>query len=78
MQITPMQVRGARAMLGWSLLDLARASGVSVSTVKRIETLGAVMPSGSVHSTVTQTLEQAGATFLVDDGDGAGVRLRRE
>jgi hypothetical protein len=35
--MSPAQVRGARGMLDWSMLDLAAAAQVSVSTIKRIE-----------------------------------------
>jgi transcriptional regulator with XRE-family HTH domain len=31
------QVRAARGILKWSVADLAKASGVSVSTIKRLE-----------------------------------------
>ncbi|ODN72614.1 Sensor protein FixL [Methylobrevis pamukkalensis] len=36
--LTPGQLRAARAALGWSIADLAAASGVSVSTIRRMET----------------------------------------
>lgn len=34
------QIRAARAYLGWTALDLAAASGVSFSTVRRVELPG--------------------------------------
>ncbi len=36
-EITAAQVRAARAMVKWTQQDLARASGVSLPTIKRME-----------------------------------------
>ena len=70
--VTPVQIRGARAMLGWSLVDLAKAARVSVATLKRVED-GAEHPSLGV---IRDTLETEGVSFLQDDGSGPGMRLR--
>ena len=37
MLITPAQVRAGRALLDWTLKDLAQASGVSEKTIQHIE-----------------------------------------
>jgi len=37
MGITPQSCRAARALLGWSMRDLARRSGVSLGAVNRLE-----------------------------------------
>lgn len=74
---TPAQIRGARGMLDWSMLDLARAAGVSVSTVKRFEGGGAQPVSRDTVATMQRALEAAGVHFLDDDGDGPGLRLQR-
>ena len=71
--ITSAQIRGARAMLGWSMVKLAQAARVSVSTVKRIEDGEA----GNASLNLLQdALETEGVRFLPDDGNGPGVRLR--
>jgi len=36
------QVRAARAILKWSVADLAAESGVSVSTIKRLESVDGI------------------------------------
>jgi ribosome-binding protein aMBF1 (putative translation factor) len=72
--ITPAQIRGARGMLDWSLMDLARAAGVSVSTVKRIDDTRMVVSPDKV-SMVQGALEAAGVEFFGDDEHGRGVRL---
>ena len=71
--ITPAQIRGARGMLSWSLMDLARAAGVSVSTVKRIDDARTVVSPAAV-SMVQAALEAAGLEFCGDDEHGRGVR----
>ena len=73
--ITPAQIRGARGMLDWSLMDLARAAGVSVSTVKRIDDAKAVV-SPSTREMVQGALEAAGIEFLGDEENGRGMKLR--
>lgn len=74
-RITPAQTRGARGMLDWSMLDLAKAAGLSVSTVKRMEAAGPQPLSDDVFLLVRAALEGAGVRFLPDDGEGAGMRL---
>lgn len=71
------QIRGARAMLGWSMADLASAANVSVSTVKRIEVEAYGVVADATWAIVQRALEAAGVTFLREDRDGIGLRLRR-
>lgn len=78
--LTAAQIRAARALLGWSQPVLAKASGVSLPTIVRME--GAVGPGRSSAANVDavrQALENAGVAFLEGDDAGAlgpGVRLR--
>ena len=71
------QLRAARGLVGWSQEDLAKASGVALSTVRRMES-----STGRVRSTtenawnVQQALEDAGVIFIDENGGGPGVRLR--
>lgn len=75
-RLTPTQIRAARAMLGWSMMALAKAAQVSVSTVKRVEDEGPQPISDAILAVVRDALETEGVRFLADDGEGSGVRLR--
>ncbi len=75
-EIAAAQVRAARAMVKWSQQDLARASGVSLPTIKRME--GSDGPIRGITENVwkvQRALEAAGIEFT--DDDAPGVRLRR-
>jgi DNA-binding transcriptional regulator YiaG len=78
--ISPAQIRGARAMLGWSAAELAKRAGLSYSTVQKAETSNGV-PRIRTENVVAiqQALEEGGVIFL-DVGDvrsgGPGVRLK--
>ncbi len=73
--ITPAQIRGARGMLDWSMTDLAKASGVSVSTVKRVGDGRMALVSPTTVSQIRGALEAAGVEFLGDEGSGPGMRV---
>lgn len=70
------QSRAARALLGWTQADLARASGLNKRTVMDAES-GAKWPRPSTLAKLAQALENAGVELIAagDDG-GDGVRLR--
>ena len=79
MSITSEQVRAARALIRWEQRDLAGASGVSLPTVKRIETKpGAISAHGTTLNALQRALEEAGVIFVAENGEGAGVRLRKQ
>lgn len=71
------QVRAARALLEWEQADLAKAAGVSLPTVHRMERLGPHRCTLSNLLKVQNALKSAGVIFLPDDGEGLGVRLRK-
>ena len=75
-KITPGQIRAARAFLGWSMVDLANAATVSVSTIKRIADDSLRSATERSVILVQDALEAAGVRFLVDDGEGLGVRYK--
>ena len=68
MPLTGEQIRGARGLLDWSLAQLASASGVSVSTIKRMEdgSEGSTRPSKA--EAVRRALETGGVSFRIIDG----------
>jgi hypothetical protein len=74
---SPEQIRAARGMLDWSILDLANAARVSVSTVPRVEAGGQVPASERSLAKIQCALEGAGVHFLANDGDGYGLRLKK-
>ena len=68
------QVRMARAALGWSSTELADKANVSPTTILKFEAGGGVQTS--TLGKMETVLRQAGITFLEDDGHGPGVRAR--
>ena len=78
LKVSIRQVKAARALLGWSQADLARAAGVSEPTLKRLESVNG--PIGGRDRTVDAictSLEQAGIEFIAENGGGAGVRMKK-
>ena len=71
------QLRAARGLLGWSQTDLANAAGVSLPTVKRVETDLGIRVSIETRAKFREALEKAGLQFLDGNGDGPGVRLTK-
>jgi transcriptional regulator with XRE-family HTH domain len=79
MSLTAGQIRAARALLDWNQQKLSDESGVSLATIRRIES-----PRGPDRSTapnreaIQRSLEKGGVLFLAKDGlGGPGVRLKR-
>lgn len=77
--LTACQIRAARAMLRWPIEELARRSGVSQATLRRIESVYGV-PNVRLDtlSKLQRSFEAAGVRFLADDGQvdgGPGLRF---
>ena len=78
MSLTSEQIRAARALLRWEQRDLADASGVSLPSVKRLETQpGALAAQERTILELRKALEGAGVEFIAENGGGPGVRLRK-
>ena len=75
--ITIEQIRGARGLLGWSQSELANRAGLSLPTVKRLETGVGARVSDEARNRVQRALEIAGIMFISENGGGLGVRLRK-
>lgn len=75
--VTAGQLRAARGLIGWSQTDLARRAGLSLPTVKRVETDLGIRVSNDARTKLRQALEAAGIEFIDENGGGAGVRLRK-
>jgi AraC-like DNA-binding protein len=71
--LTPMQIRAGRAMLQWTLEDLSQHSGVSISSIRRIEAEGERATRPASLNAIRQAFEQEGLIFT----DGNGVALQR-
>jgi hypothetical protein len=76
--LTSAQIRSARALLRWSADDLARASAVGVTTIRRAElTEQKTSLTAANNLAVRRALEDAGVEFIDENGGGPGVRLRK-
>ncbi len=73
------QLRAARSLVGWSQSALAKASGLALSTIKRMEgDRGPLRSSAENVLKVQQALENVGIAFIDEDNElGPGVRLRK-
>lgn len=67
-------IRGARAILGWSIEDLAAASGVSGSSVRRMEEFGEA-PRPKIRLAVRRTFEAAGVRFASVGPDRVAIEI---
>jgi transcriptional regulator with XRE-family HTH domain len=72
--ITAAQLRAARAMLQWSLAELAERADVSVNSITRFET-GLASPRRATVAAIQRALEEGGVAFT--NGDEPGVKLKR-
>ncbi|HEX8901579.1 helix-turn-helix transcriptional regulator [Vitreimonas sp.] len=77
--LTSGQIRAARALLDWSQQQLADESGVSLATVRRIESeRGPERSTVPNRDAIQRALEKGGIIFMPKNSDGgAGVRLKR-
>jgi transcriptional regulator with XRE-family HTH domain len=72
------QLRAARGLLGWNQTRLAEASGLALSTIKRMEGRSDPLKSSAENVWKVQcALENAGVIFIDENDEGPGVRLRK-
>jgi transcriptional regulator with XRE-family HTH domain len=69
------QLRMARAAVGWGVRELADKAGVTANTVTRIEN-GADAKQSTLEK-LQRALEGAGIEFIDENGGGPGVRLQK-
>lgn len=73
--MTSAQLRAARALLNWTVRDLSEKTGVHRNTITNLE---ADRPANtSTVMIVKRMLEEAGVIFVAENGEGPGVRLRK-
>ncbi len=58
-------IRAARGLLDWSMHDLARSSGLSLSTIRRLENGASVPQTSRSHGVAVATLRRAGIGFAM-------------
>ncbi len=76
--LTSAQIRAGRALIRWSAEDLARATALSVATIRRAELAEDKTSMTAANClAVRDALELAGVEFIDEDGGGPGVRLCR-
>jgi transcriptional regulator with XRE-family HTH domain len=69
------QLKMARAAVGWGVRELAKKAGVTANTVTRIE--NGADAKQSTMDRLQHALEVAGVEFIDENGGGPGVRLRK-
>lgn len=78
-QISGRQIAAARALLGMAQSDLALSGNVSIATLRRMEASeGPVSGMANNIAAVRRALEDAGVIFVPENGEGPGVRLKKE
>jgi transcriptional regulator with XRE-family HTH domain len=75
--VTSAQIRAARSLVGFSQGQVAQATGLSIPTIKRAESDIGLRASRTAIELIRKALESAGVIFLSENGEGAGVRLRK-
>jgi transcriptional regulator with XRE-family HTH domain len=75
-EILQIQIKMARAALGWSIRDLMEKAKVSNDTVNRLER-GEQLRERTLAA-VRDAMESAGVVFIAENGGGPGVRLKRK
>jgi len=79
LKVSIRQIKAARALIGWSQDDLAENSGISIPTIKRLESAdGEIGGRAETGDALVAALEKAGVEFIPENGGGAGVRLTKK
>lgn len=74
-QMNGLQLRMARAAVGWGVRELAKKADVAANTVTRIE--NGADAKQSTMDRLQRALQAAGVDFIEENGGGPGVRLRK-
>jgi transcriptional regulator with XRE-family HTH domain len=71
--ITGPQITAARTLLGWSIPDLARRTGINIADIQEAES-GATLPNRRLDdlALIQTILEEAGIEFI----ESVGVQFR--
>ena len=75
--ITGAQIRAARGLVRWSVMDLAQAAGISRATIRRLEELDAASSQADpALLSIEAALSKAGVEFFFPEAGKPGVRPR--
>ena len=75
--LTGRHIRAARALVGWSQVELSRRSKVALGTVKRMESFdGPVAARMDTTIKIAAVLEGEGVEFLNDGRPGVRLSLK--
>ena len=76
--ISSSQVRAAKALLRWSGEELANRSGISLSTIRRVEGADGIPEAQNIKTimAIKKALEDAGVEFIGLPNERPGVRLK--
>lgn len=74
--ISPAQIRAARALLDWTVVEASGKMGIGKNTLNRIET-GQSVPSDRTLRDIVTIFEKAGVRFFNSDRErGAALETR--
>lgn len=77
--LTGAQIRMARGYLNWSVAKLEEMSGVSATTIKRMEkSEGIPKTMADKLVDIRRVFEGAGLDFIPENGGAAGVRPKQK
>jgi hypothetical protein len=74
--LTSEQIRAGRALLNWSVRELSDASGISATTIKRIEAHGSDTVRKASVDAIRQTMENAGIEFMASADAKVGLSIK--
>jgi ribosome-binding protein aMBF1 (putative translation factor) len=74
--LTPLQMKAARELLGWSQMDVANRVGLSEWVIGFYERGERLIRARHLRR-MRSIFETAGVEFIAENGGGAGVRLRK-
>lgn len=78
LELTSVQLKAARAVLGWSVAELAERTGIGTATINRYEAAKGVPKSRKGHlQTLRALFEAEGIRFVGSPADGPGIRVYR-
>ena len=76
LELTGVQIRAARAALGWSVRVLAEISGIGTATIVRYEAEDAIPASRKGHLAKLRAIFEAhGIQFIGTPDDSPGIRV---
>lgn len=75
-KVTASQLRAARAVLGWTVGQVAALTGIGIATIKRYEAASGVPKSRKSNlATLASAYEASGIEFIGSHGNAPGIRV---